>query len=432
MNKKTVRKKVIIVGAGISGLAACRQLIEYGFEAIILEARDRIGGRIVADDRLGITFGSGASWIHGNQDNPMTLLAEQFGAQMLPFDYGKFQTFDRNGQSVSHQDIQKFETKFEAYLEKAKQFAYQCSADISLSAALSTVIKFETFTPIEEDLFNKKLSFFEGYIGDDSEYLSARYWDLEESWPGQNCFLTSGYGPILEGLQKDCPVQLNSAVMEINTRVNDIEIITKNSIFYADAVLVTVPLGVLKQGDLKFNPPLPDSKQTAIQNLEMGLFNITAMKFKSAFWPKEPHALFFTQFDKQSIQSFFNLYHFVNQPVLVGYTGGDRARRLEHFSDAEIIERTLSNLESVFGVRPAKPEIYFNTRWSQDSFSRGSFSYLKTGASGADYESMAEPVSGRLFFAGEATSLKYPATTHGAYLSGIREAKRIEKCIKYY
>jgi monoamine oxidase len=214
-------------------------------------------------------------------------------------------------------------------------------------------------------------------------------------------------------------------VKKINTRENAIEVITENEIFDADAVIITVPLGVLKKNEIIFNPPLPSDKQKAIQRLEMGLFNITALKFTTPFWPNENHAMFFTQFDALSIPVFFNLHHFIQQPILVGYSGGERARQLENLTDAELIEKTIHNFKKVFGAGLPEPESYLNTRWSHDPFSYGSYSYIPTGASGSDYETIAKPASNRLFFAGEATSSKHPATTHGAYLSGIREADRI-------
>jgi monoamine oxidase len=185
---------------------------------------------------------------------------------------------------------------------------------------------------------------------------------------------------------------------------------------------------VLKKNDLVFNPPLPDYKQKAIQRLEMGLFNITAIKFPKPFWPTENHAMFFTQFDTSSIPVFFNLHHFISQPILVGFSGGKRARELENLTDAQLIEKTMHNFKKVFGAELPPPESYVNTRWSHDIFSYGSYSYIPTGASGDDYEAIAKPVLDRLFFAGEATSSKHAATTHGAYLSGIREAEKILNC----
>jgi monoamine oxidase len=136
-------------------------------------------------------------------------------------------------------------------------------------------------------------------------------------------------------------------------------------------------------------------------------------------------AIFFTYIDSSSIPVFFNLHHYIDQPILIGLSGGDRSRCIENLSDSEIIKNTMGNFKKQFGTELSDPESCINTRWSQDIYSFGSFSYIPTGASIKDFDAIAESVSDKLFFAGEATSSKYPATTHGAYLSGIREANKI-------
>lgn len=427
MLKKVNQKKIIIIGAGIAGLAACTRLIEYGFDAMILEARNRSGGRIWTDDTLGIPLGRGAGWIHGVEGNPIALLAKHSHTKMEPVDSNKFITFDRNGYPIPDADIQKFNIKFDELLKQAKELAYHSKHDISLASALSDIIKSKKFSPVESDLLEKQIRYFERHIGASYEFLSARYWDHEEMWPGENCFLTTSYQPIIEGLVKNCPVQLDTIVTQINTRANDIEIITENAIFYADAVIITLPLGVLKKNVVTFNPPLPNFKQQAIQRLGMGVFNITAIKFPTPFWPEEAQAFFFTHYDTLSISTFFNVHYFIQQPILLGISGGESARKLENLSDIEVIEKIMHGFKNIFGSQLPEPECYFNTRWSHDPFSYGSYSYIPTESSGDDYEAMAKPVSNKLFFAGEATCSKYPATTHGAYLSGIREAERIKK-----
>jgi polyamine oxidase len=426
MIKQPQKKKIIIVGAGIAGLAACNRLIECGFDVTILEARDRCGGRIWIDNNtLGLPFGLGAGWIHGVDDNPIAQLAEKFHTQMVTVDPNKFITFDRKGNPISQNAVQKFNEKFAILLDQAKELAFKSKHDISLSTVLSSIIQKDNFSSIEQELLEAKFISLESYLGANNESLSARYWDQDEVWPGDNCFVTDTYYSIVENLAKKCPIQFNVAVKKINMHESNIEIITENSVFYADAVIITVPLGVLKKDHIIFNPPLPNYKQQAIQRLEMGLFNITAIKFPKPFWPKENHAMIFSHFDTSSIPVFFNLYHFTSQPIIVGYSGGKRAKELENFTDAELIEKTMDNFTKVFGENLPSPESYINTRWSQDSFSNGSYSYTPTGASSEDYEAIAKPVLNKIFFAGEATSSKYPATTHGAYLSGIREAEKL-------
>jgi monoamine oxidase len=422
---KSKQKKIIIIGAGIAGLAACKRLREHGYHATILEARGRAGGRIWTNDLLGIPLGGGATFIHGIDGNPITQLAQQFHTDILPMHYDKFLRYDRHGQLISNEKVEAFNQKFDALLVQAKMLANQAGQDMSLAEALSKVSDFQDLSPIETDLLQFRLRYFEGYIGASYQFLSARHWDQEEAWPGENGFLANSYQPIVDGLAKDCHIQFDTVVTKISKHEHNIEIETNNGLFYADVVLVTLPLGVLKNESVVFDPPLPAAKQKAIEHLGMGLLNIMGIRFPQLFWPGDADALIFSQFDELSVPIFFNLYSFIKKPILLGLYGGERAKKIENFSDKEIIQKTMQNLRQHFGAEIPDPEAFFISRWFNDPFSYGSYSYLATGATSEDYKALAQPVSDWLFFAGEATSEKHLATTHGAYLSGIREADRI-------
>jgi monoamine oxidase len=305
MIKQYQPKKIIVIGAGIAGLAACNRLIELGFDTEILEARNRCGGRISTDYTFGTPFGCGASWIHGDNGNPMTQLANKYHAKRVVIEPNKFMTLDRNRHAYSQDEIQAFNKKFELILVQAKEMAFLSKNDFPLLSAPSSLIKKNNFTPTELELFEIKCLSIESYSGAGFEYLSVRNWDQGEIWPGENCYLADIYQPIIAGLSNNCAIHSNTIVKKINTRENDIEIITDNGIFYADAVIITVPLGVLKKEDIEFNPPLPKDKQEAIQRLGMGLFNITAIKFPTSFWPEACHAIFLNPFETLSIPVFF-------------------------------------------------------------------------------------------------------------------------------
>ncbi len=425
MTKENVKKNVIIMGGGIAGLSACVRLVEQGFNVKILEARNRCGGRIWTEYQSGLPFNRGASWIHGVDDNPIAKLAKKDDAKMVVMDMGKFLYYDRNGFPIANDEVLKFNKKFDLMLLEAKNFSFSEKCDISLSFALATVLKEKKFSSTEEDMLKARLFRFEDYLGATYNHLSGRYWDDEEIWPGETCYLLDGFEPIIEDIKRKCSIQLNSVVNTINIREQGIEIATEDEVFFADHVIVTVPLGVLKKRKITFNPPLPHDKQQAIDRLGMGLLNIASFKFPFSFWPAESHAFRFGQFDHSSISFFFNLHHFNGQPILIGTYGGERGQAIESFSDAELIGKTMENLRKIFGLQIPDPEFCMNTRWMQDPFSYGSYSYFSIGASHQDCESIASSISNRIFFAGEATCSKYPATTHGAYLSGIREADKI-------
>ena len=421
MNKNN---KIVIVGAGIAGLAAAHELLASGFEVTILESRNRCGGRIWVDQSLGMPLPKGATWIHGIDDNPLMQWVEKLSTPYFTFDFQKTSLFDRNGQPIAREKIADFDDFLNDAIQKAQQFSWQQQQDMSLADALLSGINRSQFSSLEEDLFSRKLRFFENYIGAEYELLSARHWDEEEYASGAHIILIDSYQSIITELAQGCTIQFDTEVNLIQERANDIVIYTNQDKIYADAVIVTVPLGVLKSQRIKFDPDLSSSKKAAIQRLGMGLLNMILLKFPTCFWPAQTHAFFLPNATTFSVV--VNLTSLFKQPILVGYNGGQTARLLENETDEQVILKVMQQWQTVF-PNIMKPEQYLLTRWGQDPYSLGSYSYLPVGATGEDRDFLAAPESNRLFFAGEATQRHFPATTHGAYLSGLREAKRIQQ-----
>ncbi|HWB00374.1 MAG TPA: FAD-dependent oxidoreductase, partial [Pirellulales bacterium] len=201
---------------------------------------------------------------------------------------------------------------------------------------------------------------------------------------------------------------------------------TSQGEFTADFAVVTLPLGVLKHRGVEFHPALPERKRDAVQRMGMGLLNKTYLKFPRQFWPARADWLGFVSETKGRWSEYLNVAKFLAQPVLLGFTAATFARRTEKKTDQEIVAGMIAALRSMFGGRKVPDPLDVRiTRWASDPFSYGSYSFMKTGSTPEDYEHLAEPVDNRLFFAGEHTSRRYSATVHGAYLSGIRAAKRI-------
>ncbi len=420
----TKKTEVIIIGAGIAGLAAGQALTVAGVENLILESRDRYGGRIWPDNSLGSPVARGAQLIHGINNNPMISLAQQFSASYfsLKISHRSYYIFDRHGQLVAPDIVRDFDHHLETLFHQANKLAWQKEQDISLAESLSSIIDINQWSSVQQDLFIRKLKFFENYIGAEYELLSARHWNEEEETSGETVILEDGYAAIIKGLADSCAIQLNTTVRSIHTRKDDVEILTDRGVFNAHAVIVTLPLGVLKKREIRFDPPLSTLKQAAIDRLGMGLFNIIGMRFPRIFWPEEGRAFFLPS--EPDIPIFVNIRSFSNEPILIGWVGGKTGHALENESDVEVIKRVLTQL-TVFGKNIPAPERYFLTRWGQDPYSFGSYSYLPVGATGDDRDVLSQPESDNLFFAGEATHRQFPATVHGAYLSGLREAARI-------
>ena len=192
----------------------------------------------------------------------------------------------------------------------------------------------------------------------------------------------------------------------------------------ARMALITAPLGVLKRGSIAFEPSLPFAKQQSIERLGMGLLNKCYLVFPAAFWD-DATLLGYVSERKGEWAEWLNLRVLLGVPALLGFNAASYASALEKQSDDQIIESAMQTLRRLYGADIPQPIDYRITRWASDPFAFGSYSYIAAGASPEDYDSLAQPVGEQLFFAGEHTQRDYPATVHGAYLSGERAANEI-------
>jgi len=422
---KNSKPKIVIVGAGIAGLAAAHKLTEHGhFDVKILEARDRIGGRICTNYFFGFPVDVGAGWLHGIEGNPIAELAKQAHVQFVNFKFTDILFFNREGKKIPVKDIDYFRDEFADFLQKAEALAQHASHDVSLEKMLLTVRPSDR-TADWYFLWNWMMIYLGLYTGSNLSQLSAKYWDIEETLPGGNNLVMGGYANIIKGFAKNLDIQFNTIVTKINYQDKLISVATNQGEMQCDAVVVTLPLGVLQKDSVQFSPVLPNDKKAAINRLSMGLLNRVVLKFNRVFWPVEHSGFFVEPKNNPAIPYFINLHYYNQQPVLVGTISGSHAQSLETLPDEKIIDIAMTELRHCFGNQIPNPESHIITRWLNDPYSHGSYSYTPVHATPSDYDVLANPINQQLFFAGEATNKQYPATTHGAYLSGIREAQRI-------
>ncbi|KAJ5206229.1 Winged helix-turn-helix transcription repressor DNA-binding [Penicillium cf. griseofulvum] len=209
--------------------------------------------------------------------------------------------------------------------------------------------------------------------------------------------------------------------------------------FMADHVVFTGSLGVLKQQNIKFEPPLPDWKRGAIERLGFGIMNKVILVFEEPFWdtkrdmfgllrePNNPASMVQEDYaaNRGRFYLFWNVIKTTGLPCLIALMAGDAAHQAESTSDEEIITEVTGQLRNVFKhTTVPDPLETIITRWGQDPFTYGSYSYVAAAAFPDDYDLMARSI-GNLHFAGEATCGTHPATVHGAYLSGLRAASEI-------
>lgn len=415
-----LRADVIVIGAGMAGLAAASQLAESGHSVIILEGRERIGGRTWTDTSLGLPLDMGASWIHGVKSNPITKLADRFNAQRIATDYDDMIVYDADGHALSDAQSDKIDSDFEKMMEQVYELQEELESDISLQAAIERSAKntrnltYAVNTTIEHE-----------YAADVSD-LSLFEWDQDqEEAPGGDVIFPKGYVQLVNGLAQGLDIRTGARVETIDYSGETVRIGTSKGEFACQRVVVTLPLGVLKKGIVRFSPELPAKKQKSISRLNMGVLNKVYLKFPTVFWDEDSTMIGYIAEQKGRWCEWLNVQKFTGEPVLLGFNAGAYGVEIESESDEEIVAGAISVLRRIYGDEVPDPEGWAITRWMSDPFSYGSYSHIPPGASGADYDELARPVGNRLFFAGEATYRAYPSTVNGAYLSGVRAAKEI-------
>lgn len=443
------RAHVVVVGAGLAGLVAARQLISMGFRVVVLEGRARPGGRVktckMKGDSVVAAVDLGGSVLTGINGNPLGVLARQLG---LPLHKVRdiCPLYLPNGKGIDADIDSRVEVAFNKLLDRVCKLRHAMieefkSVDVPLGSALEA---FRNVYKVAEDpqermLLNWHLANLEYANASLMSNLSMAFWDQDDPYEmgGDHCFIPGGNERFVRALAEDLPIFYKRTVETIRYGVDGIMVYAGGQEFRGDMVLCTVPLGVLKQGRIQFVPELPQRKKDAIQRLGYGLLNKVAMLFPHNFWGGEIDTFGHLTEDSSMRGEFFLFYSYSSVsggPLLVALVAGDAAIQFETMSPVESVKRVLEILRGIYhpkGIVVPDPVQAICTRWGKDCFSHGSYSYVAVGSSGDDYDILAESVGeGRVFFAGEATNKQYPATMHGAFLSGMREAANILRVAK--
>ncbi|XP_031502678.1 lysine-specific histone demethylase 1 homolog 2-like [Nymphaea colorata] len=441
--KEATMGSVIVIGSGLAGLAAARQLLSFGFKVVVLEGRKRPGGRVYTKKigRRG-RFGAadlGGSIITGIHANPLGVLARQLSLPLHKV-RDKCPLYRPDGSPLDEETDSKIEFIFNRLLDKATQLRQTIGAESAAGISLGSAL--ETFRQLysvalnvdERQLLDWHLANLEFSNAGLLPQLSLAFWDQDDPYEmgGDHCFLAGGNGRLIDAMCDNVPIFYGKTVDTIKYDSHGVEVIAGGQAFQADMVICTVPLGVLKRRSITFSPELPKRKLDAIDRLGFGLLNKVAMIFPHVFWGEELDTFGCINDDSSRRGEFYLFYccHMVSgAPVIIALVAGEAAITFESTDPTHSLHRVLSVLRGIYsprGIEVPNPIQTICTRWGSDPLSCGSYSHVRVGSSGDDYDILAENVGdGRLFFAGEATSRQYPATMHGAFLSGLREASHV-------
>ncbi len=296
--------RIAIVGAGIAGLAAAKMLSDDGKSVIVFEARERIGGRVWSDNSLGVPLDMGASWIHGVRNNPLTKLAREADAQTIVTDES-YVIRGAGGRLIMDEDAPD-------WLENVVLIQHDAGADIS------------------------ELN-FDAYMD-------------EDEYPGEDVIFPAGYESILSPLAGNYTIRKSEEVVAVSYDAGGVKVASNKGTASFDAVIVTLPLGVLKKGMVGFNPPLPEAKQQAIERLGMGTLDKLYLVFEEPFWDRDVTWIVTPEngFPRGQFNQWLNLYKYLDRPIILAFNGGPPALELSGLSDQDIVERAVATLKSSY------------------------------------------------------------------------------------
>ncbi|KAL7606190.1 hypothetical protein Lser_V15G19239 [Lactuca serriola] len=439
--QQTSKPSVIVIGSGISGIAAAHVLNNADFEVVLLESRDRIGGRIHTDYSFGCPVDMGASWLHGVcNENPLAPLIRHLGlalyrtsgdnSVLYDHDLESYMLFDREGHQVPQQIVIEVGEAFKKILKETEKVRDENQHDLSVLQAISVVLERRPELR-QEGLAYEVLQWYicrmEAWFAADLDMISLKNWDEEHVLTGGHGLMVEGYYPVLKALSKDIDIRLNHRVTRIWNGPTDVMVtVDGGRTFVADAVIVTVPIGVLKANLIEFEPKLPDWKVSAISDLGMGNENKIALRFDHVFWPNV-ELLGTVAPTSYSCGYFLNLHKATGNPVLVYMAAGRFAYDLEKLSEEDAAKFALVQLKKMF-PEATEPVQYLVSRWGTDPNSLGCYSYDVVGKPTDIYERLRAPL-GNLFFGGEAVSIENQGSVHGAYSSGVTAAEKCRKLV---
>ncbi|KAL9344113.1 hypothetical protein Peur_064544 [Populus x canadensis] len=431
---------VIVIGGGISGLAAARMLHDASFKVILLESRDRLGGRIHTDYSFGYPVDLGASWLHGVcNENPLAPLIRGLGLKLYrtsgdnsvlyDHDLESYTLFDKEGRQVPQQMVIEVGDTFKRILEETEKVRDEHTDDMSVLQAIWIVLDKHPELR-QEGLAYEVLQWYicrmEAWFAADADMISLKSWDQEQVLSGGHGLMVQGYDPIIKALAKDIDIQLNHRVTKISNGPNKVMVTVEDGTgFIADAAIITVPLGILKANLIHFEPKLPQWKVDAISDLGFGCENKIALQFDKVFWP-DLELLGIVAPTSYACGYFLNLHKATGHPVLVYMAAGRFAYDLEKLSDESAAKFVMLQLKKMF-PNATEPVQYLVTRWGTDPNSLGCYSYDLVGKPEDSYERLRAPL-GNLFFGGEAVSMEdHQGSVHGAYSAGIMAAESCQR-----
>jgi len=424
---------VLIVGAGIAGLSCAQELRSQDpdLRVAILEADNRIGGRIKTINFGGSTLEEGANWIHGRNKlydyvvkKGLTVHECKTEASLL-FDH----TTNQPVKDGVYKKCAEWIEEFYGYVDKK---AHKQPVDTKVVEYYDKFVQKKKMNAKEKRCFDFFIGMWiENDFNNTLSNLSALCFNISVDHPGGWYAVTEGYSRVTDLLSEDLDIRTNHDVETINYSGDMVSLTLRNqSEYFARKVVVTVSVGVIKNDFVKFNPTLPTTKEKALSLLQMGDDQRISMEFEEAFW-SEDHYFFGINAEKREDQLLFYSNHKASKNnILTVFFHPAFTRKSYSLSDRELVDIVIERLKVVY-TQCTKPIRFMRTHWKFNNTTCGTYAHSVMAEGDRDaHDMLADDIDKKVFFAGEATSTEYWGTCHGAFESGMREGLKVYNVLK--
>jgi len=432
------RDRVLVIGAGMAGLVAARLLRDSRCEVTVLEARARIGGRVWTDDSMGVPIDLGGSWIHGADDNPLSDWCAELGIELVETSTDR-RLVERGGTILDdYADVQLRAWRGRAALAVALRLgawrgrwrgARGQKRAVSLADAVDPLLRARWLPAFDRRVLAQLVSTGEGVQGAPADRLAVEEWFPNDAFK-VNAMPRGGFVTLLEDAAHNLDIRLETPVRRLRWSAAGVIAETSQGDVTADRAVVTLPVGLLRDGTMTIEPPPPPEQRAAIARIGYGdgVLGKIYLRFEHPFWPKGVYR-FQTLPPAPDVRGVFNTWLSLERetgaPILLSFANGRAALRFERELPADDVrDAAMTVLRAMFGDVPDPIGMRYR-RWLSDPWAAGTYSYPAVGSPPEDRAVYARPLDDRVFFAGEATERDDYGTVHAALRSGERAAEML-------
>lgn len=412
--------RIVVVGAGIAGLAAARHLKDAGHEVVVVEARDRIGGRIFTDFGMGSPVELGAMLLPKATDNPLVALAAKYALAVKEVLPDQVTLFDKAGTLVSPEQWTVFTDENAKLFKKLSKSLGKQVDDPAMRKTLSAFLEGMELPDGYGDYLNWRFAVEEMTRGVALDQISTKWSDPVQLESPRFVF-AGGFSKLLDKLAQGLDIHLGQKVRIVKEAEGRVSVLSLDETFEGDFLILALPLGVLRANEIRIEPDPSHAKKTAMQKLGIGEASKVVLRYEKVSWPRDKPFIGHMG-NAQGFPQLTNMAFFNGRPIIVATFGGAASAALKAGEEALVAE-IQALLKKSFKNMPDPVETKV-MHWAGEKFTKGAFSYLPAGGDIEMRDYLARP-EGRIYYAGEATMRQGAGTVKGAYASGIRAAEWI-------